>query len=111
MVSDGWEAVLAADALPADRLTRVEVGGQPALLYRLGDAIFAIGNRCTHAGMVLDRAQVQAVGSDAIVTCPAHGSRFGLSDGKVRRGPAAQPLTCYDAREVDGQIELRARST
>jgi nitrite reductase/ring-hydroxylating ferredoxin subunit len=111
MATDGWEAVLAADALPANKLTRVEVGGQPALIYRLGEAIFAISNRCTHAGMVLDRAQVQAVGADAMLTCPAHGSRFGLSDGKVRRGPATQPLTSYDAREVDGQVELRTRAS
>jgi len=110
MATDGWEAVLAADALPASKLTRVEVGGQPALVYRLGEAIFAISNRCTHAGMVLDRAQVQEVGADAMLTCPAHGSRFGLSDGKVRRGPATQSLTSYEAREVDGQIELRPRS-
>lgn len=110
MASDGWEAVVAADALLPNRLTRVDAGGQPALVYRLGEAIFAISNRCTHAGMVLDRAQVQAVGADAIVTCPAHGSRFGLSDGKVRRGPATQPLVSYEAREVDGHIELRPRS-
>jgi nitrite reductase/ring-hydroxylating ferredoxin subunit len=109
MASDGWKAVLASDALAANTLTRVEVGGQPALVYRLGEAVFAVSNRCTHAGMVLDRAQVQVLGADAIMTCPAHGSRFGLSDGKVRRGPATQPLTSYDAREVDGQIELRPR--
>jgi len=54
---------------------------------------------------------VQEVGTDAMLTCPAHGSRFGLSDGKVRRGPASQSLTSYEAREVDGQIELRPRSS
>lgn len=110
MASDGWEAVLAGDALPSNTLTRVEVQGQPALLYRLDDTIFAVSNRCTHAGMVLDRAQVQAVGADAIMTCPAHGSRFGLRDGKVRRGPATRPLVSYEAREVDGQIEVRPRA-
>ena len=109
MASGGWEAVLGSDGLVLDRLTRVEVGGQPVLVYRLGEAIVAISNRCTHAGMVLDRAPVQALGSDAILTCPAHGSRFGLRDGTVRRGPATQPLTSYEAREVDGQIELRRR--
>ncbi|MFL5790890.1 MAG: Rieske (2Fe-2S) protein [Actinomycetota bacterium] len=111
MSSDGWEVVLDADALLPSRLRRVELGGQPTLLYRLGDAIFAISNRCTHAGIVLDRAPVQVVGADAILTCPAHGSRFGLRDGKVRRGPATQQLTSYDAREVDGKIELRPRSS
>jgi nitrite reductase/ring-hydroxylating ferredoxin subunit len=110
MASDGWEAVLAGDALPSNTLARVEIQGNPALVYRLGDAVFAVSNRCTHAGMVLDRAQVQVVGEDAIMTCPAHGSRFGLRDGKVRRGPATQPLASYEAREVDGQIELRPRS-
>src|SRR5262245_10505080 len=111
MVSDGWETVLASDALPLNRLARVDVGGQPALVYRLGGSIFATSNRCTHAGMVLDRAKVQAFGSDAILTCPAHGSQFGLSDGKVRRGPATQPLISYEAREVDGQIEVRPRAS
>ena len=111
MATDGWETVLAGDSLPENTLTRVEVGGRPALVYRHGEVVFAISNRCTHAGMVLDRAQVQPVGADAILTCPAHGSRFGLSDGKVRRGPATQPLVSYEAREVDGQIELRERSS
>ncbi len=111
MATDGWETVLAGDSLLENTLTHVEVGGQPALVYRLGEVVFAISNRCTHAGMVLDRAQVQPVGADAILTCPAHGSRFGLSDGKVRRGPATQPLVSYEAREVDGRIELRERSS
>jgi 3-phenylpropionate/trans-cinnamate dioxygenase ferredoxin subunit len=111
MASDGWVAVITSGELPANRLTRVEVGADPALLYRLGDAIFAISNRCTHAGMVLDRAPIQSLGADAILTCPAHGSRFGLRDGKVRRGPATQPLVSYEAREVDGQVEVRPRSS
>ena len=55
-------------------------GADPALLYRLGDAIFAISNRCTHAGMVLDRAPVQSLGADAILTCPAHGSDVAPGD-------------------------------
>jgi nitrite reductase/ring-hydroxylating ferredoxin subunit len=111
MASDGWVAVIDSAELPATRLTRIEVGGDPALLYRVGEEIFAISNRCTHAGMVLDRAPVQSLGADAILTCPAHGSRFGLRDGKVRRGPATQPLISYEAREVDGQVEVRPGSS
>jgi len=111
MASDGWVAVVASGEVPANRLTRVEVGANPALLYRLGDDIFAVSNRCTPAGLVLDRAPVQSLGADAILTCPAHGSRFGLRDGKVRRGPATQPLVSYEVREVDGQVEVRARQS
>ena len=65
MASDVWVAAITSGELPANQLTRVDVGADPALLYRLGDAIFAISNRCTHAGMVLDRAPVESLGADA----------------------------------------------
>jgi nitrite reductase/ring-hydroxylating ferredoxin subunit len=43
------------------------------------------------------------------VTCPWHGSRFDLTDGSVRRGPATAPQPTYDARVRDGRIEIRSR--
>jgi len=34
---------------------------------------------------------------------------FALNDGRVMRGPAMRPVTAYDARVRDVQIEIRAR--
>jgi nitrite reductase/ring-hydroxylating ferredoxin subunit len=104
-----WADVLAAADLPEGALTPAELDGDAVLLFRTGGSIFAIAGRCTHAGMPLRTGQVRGTGDDAIVTCPAHGSRFRLADGKVLRPPAPRPLACYDAREVDGRIELRPR--
>jgi nitrite reductase/ring-hydroxylating ferredoxin subunit len=42
------------------------------------------------------------------VTCPLHGSRFALADGRVRRGPASQPQPVLRTRVRNGWIELRA---
>lgn len=36
-----------------------------------------------------------------IVTCPWHGSRFSIEDGKVIRGPATVPIQTYKI-EVKG---------
>jgi nitrite reductase/ring-hydroxylating ferredoxin subunit len=44
------------------------------------------------------------------VVCPWHGSEFALDDGRVLNGPATVPQPCFNARERDGRIELRAQS-
>ena len=39
--------------------------------------------------------------------CQCHGSRFDISTGAVRDGPATAPLRRYGVAEVDGDIQLR----
>ncbi|WP_327120074.1 Rieske (2Fe-2S) protein [Streptomyces sp. NBC_01341] len=41
---------------------------------------------CTHAGCIV------ATVADGTIDCPCHGSRFGIGDGAVERGPATRPL-------------------
>jgi nitrite reductase/ring-hydroxylating ferredoxin subunit len=100
-----WTDVLGSADLPETTLTRAAFGDAAVLLYRAGDDLFAIAQRCTHAGMPLDKSRV----ASGILTCPAHGSQFRLEDGRVVRPPAQQPLATYDVREADGRIELRPR--
>jgi nitrite reductase/ring-hydroxylating ferredoxin subunit len=109
-VSDApWVDVLAAADLPVAALTPADADGAGILLFRSGGQVFAIAERCTHAGMPLKRASVAGEGADAILTCPAHGSRFRVADGRVVRPPAQRPLASYDARELDGRIQVRPR--
>ena len=104
-----WADVLATADVPEGALTPAELGDEAVLLFRTGGSIFAVAGRCTHAGMPLKTGRVAGTGDDAIVTCPAHGSRFRLADGRVLRPPAPRPLPSYDVREVEGRIELRPR--
>ncbi|MGE5225926.1 MAG: Rieske (2Fe-2S) protein [Planctomycetaceae bacterium] len=107
MSDEGWTTVLAFADLPESRLTRVDLDGQAVLLYRTGERLFAIAGRCTHAGSPLDRGPVQVAGSEATITCPAHGSRFRLDDGRVVRPPAHDPLPVFAARIEDDAVQLR----
>ena len=93
----------------SSRAISVTVEAEDVLLYRRGEGLFAIGNRCTHQGALLHRGPIKSMGSIVTVTCPAHGSMFALNDGRVMRGPAMRPVTAYDARVRDEQIEIRAR--
>ncbi|HEY1442275.1 MAG TPA: Rieske 2Fe-2S domain-containing protein, partial [Mycobacterium sp.] len=41
------------------------------------------------------------------LVCPWHGSWFAAESGEVLRGPSAAPLPCYEARLVNGMVEVR----
>jgi nitrite reductase/ring-hydroxylating ferredoxin subunit len=105
----GWVQVVSLDALWDGDPTVVQVEGVDVLLVRNGEDLYAVANRCTHQGAPLDQGKVDVEGSLRTVTCPAHGSRFDLSSGRVLRPPAAVPLPTYEARVENGMVELRPR--
>ncbi len=107
MGEDGWTTAVAFEELREGRGTKVMLGADAVLVVRSEERLFAIGDRCTHQGAPLDRGSVRIGGSEATVTCPAHGSVFRLSDGGVIRGPATTAATSYDVRVTDGTVQLR----
>ena len=108
---DGWTPIIAEADLQIDKATQVLAGGLDLFVYRTGDRIFVLDDRCTHQGGPLHRGKVNAQISQPSVTCPIHGSTFWLTDGRVIRPPASRPQPVYDVRVNQGMIEIRTRST
>jgi len=104
---EGWTTVLSAGDLREGKAVRVTVDGVDVLLYRLGDRIFALANRCSHQGGPLHKGVVKASGPNPTVTCPVHGSIFRLTDGMVIRGPASTRQAVYEARVNGDAVEVR----
>ena len=100
---EDFTPVIDASALAERKLTRVEAGGIGVTLYRSGDRITAIGDRCPHRGCSLSDGEVR----DDAVVCVCHGSTFRLEDGALLDGPATVPAPSYDVRTRDGKIEVR----
>jgi nitrite reductase/ring-hydroxylating ferredoxin subunit/uncharacterized membrane protein len=98
-----WKPAIAdtdlAEGVPVAR----QVDGVKVMLYRSGDRIYALSNRCNHLGGPLDQGQIH----DGIVVCPWHTSTFRLSDGQVLHGPATARQPTWETRVKDGQIEVR----
>ena len=107
---DDWTTACSLEELPDRKPIRVSVDGIDVLLYRVGEHVFAIGNRCSHQGAPLHKGIVKADGSPKSVTCPVHGSVFSLEEGRVLRGPATIPLPVYDARVIAQVVEVRTRA-
>ena len=102
---EDWQAVLPASDLADGKPQRIDVDGQPVLLSRDGDAVYAISAVCAHAGAPLEEGKFD----DGCVECPWHNSVYDLKTGAVIHGPTTYAQPAYNARIADGQIELRIR--
>lgn len=92
----------AFETLPRDRGIRVTMGDEQIAMFRVGDEIFAVGDRCSHAEASLAEGEV----FDHEVECPRHGSEFDLRTGKPLSLPATKPVPTYEVVVEDGMVYL-----
>ena len=88
--------------LPDGRGLRVEVDDERIALFRIGDSVHAIGDRCSHAEASLAEGEV----FDGEVECPRHGSPFDLTTGEPGSLPATTAVPVYPTAVRDGIVYL-----
>lgn len=78
-------------------------------VVKLDDTIYAMANKCTHAGGPLNEGKWTGP-ERCEIQCPWHGSRFCVKDGSVRGGPATFPEPRFETRTSEtGFVEIRAK--
>ena len=76
--------------LEEGRLNAVTVNGTVLCLARNGGKLYAIRNRCPHAGGPLHQGKMDAEGN---IECPWHKFRFCVKDGKNADGGGSSSET------------------
>jgi nitrite reductase/ring-hydroxylating ferredoxin subunit/uncharacterized membrane protein len=100
-----WTAAGSALDLVEGEPIAVSADGVDVLVVQEGDRLLALADRCSHRGGPLHEGDVVL----GCIECPWHQSRFRLEDGEVAQGPAVHPQPRYEARLVDGVVEVRAK--
>lgn len=92
--------VASIDDIPAGAGLRIDVGDERIALFKIGDDVYAIGDRCSHAEASLAEGEI----FDHAVECPRHGSEFDLRTGEPESLPATRPVPTYVVETIDGEV-------
>lgn len=82
---------------------RVEVGEHRIAVFKIGDDVYALADRCSHAEASLAEGEV----FDTEVECPRHGAAFDLTTGDALTLPATSPVPTYAAEVDAGTVYLK----
>jgi NADPH-dependent 2,4-dienoyl-CoA reductase/sulfur reductase-like enzyme/nitrite reductase/ring-hydroxylating ferredoxin subunit len=74
--------------------------GEPVILVRQDEHVFAPGAACTHYGGPL--AEGLVVGET--IRCPWHHARFDLRTGEAEGAPALNPVFCFNVVRHEGMV-------
>jgi nitrite reductase/ring-hydroxylating ferredoxin subunit/thioredoxin reductase len=98
-------AGIALSAIPGGMPLLGHAQGEPVLLARKDDELFATGNVCTHYHAPLSEGlQVKDT-----IPCPWHHACFNLRTGEALRAPALDPLPCWRVEQKDGNVYVREK--
>lgn len=88
--------------IPTEQGLRVDLDRHRVALFRVGDDVYAIGDRCSHAEASLSEGDL----FDAEVECPRHGSEFDITTGEPRSLPATKPVPVYEVKVEGDDVYL-----
>ena len=81
------------------------VGDDEVAVSRIDGALFAFSDICTHRQCNLSLGgEIEGT----TIQCECHGSVFDMTTGAVVEGPATEPVATFEARELDGDLQVAA---
>ncbi|MEU8296068.1 Rieske 2Fe-2S domain-containing protein [Micromonospora sp. NPDC048909] len=107
LMSEGWHELGDMAALPQRQLITREIDDVAVILYRHGEDVTVMLERCPHQSGPLGQGQVQEINGHDCVVCPWHGSTFRLNGGEVVHGPSGNDQQILPTRVRNGVLEAR----
>ena len=92
--------VASLDEVPAGQPTLVDLDGTRIVLARIGDAVYACGEVCTHRGGPLSQGKL----AGTRLACPWHGWMYDVRTGQCLFPGRGASVSTYRVRVEAGAI-------
>jgi nitrite reductase/ring-hydroxylating ferredoxin subunit len=100
--SDDWLVLGEIHEIPPGHVKRWVDNEHPVAVANVDGRLYALDDRCPHLGCSLARGHVD----QTIISCPCHGSRFEMTNGRVLSGPSRRGVDVFAIRQRGDLIEL-----
>lgn len=97
-----WMRVGSFDSFVEGEPVHIHFDYESAVLYRVGDTIYAIQDVCTHDGGPLGDGELDG----CQVICPRHGARFDIRSGAALTMPAVEDVPTYATKIEAGVVYI-----
>lgn len=95
----GYRRVAGEDEIAPGQSKKITIDGRELLLCNAAGAFHVIEDKCPHAGASFEGGRIRG----KFISCPLHGARFDLTDGRCLGG-AYRPVPCFSVKVEDGHI-------
>lgn len=86
--------------IPEGEVKVFEAENTGIALARVGGALFAVEDVCTHDDGPLGEGGLEG----CEIVCPRHGARFDIRTGVATRMPAAGPVAVFPVKVENGEV-------
>jgi nitrite reductase/ring-hydroxylating ferredoxin subunit len=86
--NERYVEVAKVNELTSGKMKHVEVEGKEIVLSNVDGKYYAMDNRCGHMNALLSMGNIS---NDNLITCPFHGARFDVTNGKKVKEPVLTP--------------------
>ncbi|HUA56398.1 MAG TPA: non-heme iron oxygenase ferredoxin subunit [Candidatus Sulfotelmatobacter sp.] len=100
---EAWRRVAALSEVTDGKPLAIVVDGAALALYRVGRAVCAVSDVCTHEYVRLSGGRL----SGTVIECPLHHARFDVVTGRCLARPAEHDLMTYAVRVEDDTVFVR----
>lgn len=97
-----WFDIGAADEYCEETPLARHAGGQSLAVFRLGEDVYALRDKCSHGNARLSDGYVE----DGCVECPLHQGLIDIRSGAARSAPITEAVRSFPVRVVAGRVEV-----
>jgi nitrite reductase/ring-hydroxylating ferredoxin subunit len=74
--------------IPSGKMKHIELNGKEIVVSNVNGKYYAMDDRCGHMNALLSMGNLS---NDNLVTCPMHGARFDVTNGRKVKEPVLTP--------------------